>query len=285
MILYYTQTNSQTLLALIYEECQNKELLTFNSGVINNDLRDLFPIVCFTSFFLLTLLFSLHRTTGDERSPLLPTVLVVFELVFCLVFFSFPHWMMVVKYTHTEPPHTYIQTLGTEQYRGDFEVFLRRAACEGSQRAFTQTIYSRSWLVRWFCWRPRNVWPDRVCFWVPNRRSHNALQEQQQGEHWPEKFPWQLTVRERGFQGLDYRSGRHHDRKWKVKKRRVTLWHNQVCYFWFLSHISTDFFSLLFLTPLSSVLSRALCTLDRVNTHADIHWCVRSPAGLFADSK
>ena len=83
-------------------------------------------------------------------------------------------------------------------------------------------------------------------FWVPNRRSHNALQEQQQGEHWPEKFPWQLTVWERGFQGLGYRSARHHDRKWKDKKRRVTLWHNQVCYFWFLSHMSADFFFLSF---------------------------------------
>lgn len=30
----------------------------------------------------------------------------------------------------------------------------------------------------------------------------------------------------------------------KLKKRRVTLWHNQVCYFWFLSHRSVDFFFL-----------------------------------------
>ena len=122
-------------------------------------------------------------------------------------------------------------------------------------------------------------------FWVPNRRSHNALQEQQQGEHWPEKFPWQLTVWERGFQGLGYRSARHHDRKWKDKKRRVTLWHNQVCYFWFQSHECWFFFFSLFDTIFSSVLSRALCTFDRVKTHADTHWCVRSSAGLSANSQ
>lgn len=208
-----------------------------------------FPPCVSVVFFFFSKYDSLHRTTGDERSPLLPTIFVV---VVELVLFSFPHWMMVVKYTHTEPPHTYIQTLGTEQYRGDFEVFLRRAACEGSQRAFTQTIYSRSWLVRPFCWRPRNVWPDKSTFWVPNHRSHNALQEQQQGEHWPEKFPWQLTVWERGVffrGGLGYRSARHHDRKLKVKKRRVTLWHNQVCYVWFLSHMIFIFIFLIFLTP------------------------------------
>lgn len=147
--------------------------------------------------FLFSKYDSLHRTTGDERSPLLPTIFAVVELVFVLFSFLFPYWMMAVKYTHTEPPHTYVQTLGTEQYRGDFEVFLRRAACEGSQRAFTQTIYSRSWLVRWFCWRPLNVWPDSYVL-STEPQIPQCTAGATAGEHWPEKFPWQLTVWERG---------------------------------------------------------------------------------------
>lgn len=41
------------------------------------------------------------------------------------------------------------------------------------------------------------------------------------------------------FWGLGYRSGSGHNIKWNItkkKKRRVTCWHSQVCYFWFLSH-------------------------------------------------
>lgn len=109
-----------------------------------------------------------------------------------------------------------MKTLGTEQYRGDWG-FLRQAACEGSQRVFTQTIYSK---VAWFVGFAEGLamFGQQNMFWVPNHRSHNALQEQQQGEHWPEKFLWQLTVWDRGFPGLGYRSGCHYDWKWKVKK-------------------------------------------------------------------
>lgn len=106
-------------------------------------------------------------------------------------------------------------------------------------------------------------------FWVPNHRSHNALQEQQQGEHWPEKFPWQLTVREvfRGWvTGLDATTIENE----KLKKGEW-LCDNQVL---FLVHQSHKCW--FFLIPSSSVLSRALCTFDRVKTHANTHWCVRS---------
>lgn len=66
-----------------------------------------------------------------------------------------------------------------------------------------------------------------------NLRSCNALQEQQQGEHWPEKFPWQLTVRKRGGG-----SECHHDRKTKCLKKGEWLCDTSECYFWFCTHLS-----------------------------------------------
>lgn len=71
----------------------------------------------------------------------------------------------------------------------------------------------------------------RVLFWVANLRSCNALQEQQQGEHWPEKFPWQLTVRKRDFfwgeeGGLNATTIENET----LKKRRVTLWRDRVLF-------------------------------------------------------
>lgn len=88
---------------------------------------------------------SLHRRTGDERPPLLPNIFLLWlNLCWsCFLFLFHTGWWPLNTLTQT-PPHTHVQTLGTEQYRGDFEVFLSRAACEGSQQAFTQTIYSRS---------------------------------------------------------------------------------------------------------------------------------------------
>lgn len=55
--------------------------------------------------------------------------------------------MMVVKYTHTDP-HTYIQTLGTEQYRGDFKVFCAgRHAKVPSERSHRQYTAEVGWFV------------------------------------------------------------------------------------------------------------------------------------------
>lgn len=105
--------------------------------------------------------------------------------------------------------------------------------------------------------------------WVQNRRSHNALQEQQQGKHWPEKFPWPLTVREVFWgwvTGLNATAIEN-----EMLKKGEWLSDNQVLFLVPQSHECR-----FFLTPSSSVLSRARCRFDRVKTHADTHWCVRS---------
>lgn len=90
---------------------------------------------------------------------------------------------------------------------------------------------------RWLAWQST--------FWVPYHRPHNTLQEQQQGEHWPEKIPWQLAVSERGFFWGE--GGRvvdaTNDRKLKVVGgRQVTLCDTTKCVnFWFFSHNSFPF--------------------------------------------
>lgn len=74
---------------------------------------------------------------------------VVVELMFVSFSFLFPRWMMVVKYTLTDrPPHTYIQTLGTEQYRGYFEVFCAgQHATVPSERSHRQYTAEVGWFV------------------------------------------------------------------------------------------------------------------------------------------
>lgn len=209
---------------------------------------------------------SLHRTTGDERSPLLPTVFVVFELV-CL-FFSFPHWMMVIKYTHTELPHTYIQTLGTEQYRGDFEVFCAgqhaKVPSERSHRQYTAEV---GWLVRWFCWRPRNVWPDSVHFeyWTVDPTMHCKSSSRDNTDLRSFHDNWQS---ERGFQGLGYKSRCHRSRKWNVKKRRVTLWQPTVIFGSSVTSVPIFFFDTIFKCAFT-------CTVH-IWQSEDTCWCVRS---------
>ena len=114
-----------------------------------------FPLLVFV--FVCFLIFkcnSLHRRTGDERTPLLSTVIVVkLVLLFSTLddFFCFCFFVIFFLFYTYRPSRTYVPTTGTEQYRGDHWGFLGWAACEGSQQAFTQTIYSRRLSVHWIC--------------------------------------------------------------------------------------------------------------------------------------
>lgn len=69
---------------------------------------------------------------------------------------------------------------------------------------------------------------------------------------------WQSEVFFFLFEGeLCYRSGLQHHRK--IKKRRVTLWHNCVCYCWFLSHMSAVSCFFLFFLPFGNIRSVQSC--------------------------
>lgn len=111
---------------------------------------------------------------------------------------------------------------------------------------------------RWLAWQST--------FWVPYHRPHNTLQEQQQGEHWPEKIPWQLAVSERGFFWGE--GGRvvdaTNDRKLKV----VGGGGKWLCVTQPSVLISGSSVTILF--PFWHHLECAfMCTFDRVKAHAD----------------
>lgn len=89
-----THINKQTLLSVTYTECQNKA-----------DDVTVHPFL--PSTFLLS--DSLHRTTGDERSPY---VFRHFFLDSTFVILSCDE----VKYTHTQPPNTHTFFLFTYKH-------------------------------------------------------------------------------------------------------------------------------------------------------------------------
>lgn len=145
--------------------------------------------------------------------------------------FLFPCLMIYffLYLTHTDP-HTYIPTIGTEQYRGDLWGFLRRAACEGSQQAFTQTIYSRRLSVRWIYSKAsrRLAWESSVLSSEPQILQRTA------GAAAGRTLTWEVSMttdspKERllfGRGGLNATTIENET----LKKRRVTLWHNRVLF-------------------------------------------------------
>lgn len=135
----------------------------------------------FPSFFCFCKYDRLHRTTGDERSPLLPTIFVVCTFDFFFSFFSaLGDGHLNTRILTPTYIHTYIQTLGTEQYRDDLEVFCAGWHAFPSERSHRQYTAEVGWFVGLLlkalqCLSRQSVFED----WTVD--SHNALQEQQQG--------------------------------------------------------------------------------------------------------
>lgn len=215
-------------------------------------LPPFFPLLFFCNFNVI------HCIEGLEMSGRLfyPPDL---WLNLCRSCFLFPCLMIYffLYLTHTDP-HTYVPTIGTEQYRGDLWGFLRRAACEGSQQALTQTIYSRRLSVRWIDSKAsrRLAWESSVLSSEPQILQRTA------GAAAGRTLTWEVSMttdspKERllfGRGGLNATTIENET----LKKRRVTLWHNRV----------------LFLVPRPpppppSVLSDAWCTSD---WHGDTCW-------------
>lgn len=148
----------------------------------------------------------------------------------CRSCFLFPCLMIYFLYLTHIDPHTYIPTIGTEQYRGDLWGFLRRAACEGSQQAFTQTIYSRRLSVRWIYSKAsrRLAWESSVLSSEPQILQRTA------GAAAGRTLTWEVSMttdspKERllfGRGGLNATTIENET----LKKRRVTLWHNRVLF-------------------------------------------------------
>lgn len=171
---------------------------------------------------------------------------------------------------HNPHTHTHVQT-GTEQYRGD----PLRFSAPGSMRRFpasvhTKTIYSRSWLVllkaSLFFFGPTVRLEYRTADPTMHCRSNSRENTDLRSFH----DNWQSWERDREVRGSGRRSGRHHDRKWNVKKRRVTLWSTR-CDFWFLSHVVVFcFFVFFFSFRHRFVCFHVRCAhLDKVKTHAE----------------
>lgn len=96
-----------------------------------------FNHLCSTCSFLLTFsdLFPLNMIHCIEGLEMRGCLQVSVQFVF----WSFPRGTMIVKYTHTRPQHTNVQTVGTEQYRGDFLSFFFSAP--GSMRRFPASVH------------------------------------------------------------------------------------------------------------------------------------------------
>lgn len=133
-------------------------------------------------------------------------------------------------YITYRPSRTYVPTIGTEQYRGDHWGFLRWAACEGSQQAFTQTIYSRRLSVRWIYSKASR----RLAWESSGLSSEPQILQRTAGATAGRTLTWEVSMttdspKDRPFfreGGLNATTIENET----LKKRRVTLWHKRVLF-------------------------------------------------------